>query len=85
MPNRITETLQSQIRTFFHSLSEDDPQVLRIIAETLIALEKTSRAWHFELHNGSFTVCTIQPCRDHNRTLNKIYADIIDLRRNRAE
>ena len=71
------------INDYFETVDDNDPVIVRIIGSLLISLEHTARELHIELHSGgTFTNCSQSPCLDNNQTLNKIYRDIIAMRKN---
>lgn len=63
-------------------MGDDDPIVVRIIAMSMIGFERSARALHVgHGASGTFTICKLMPCEENARQLNKIYGDIIAMRK----
>ena len=82
MPSKLSDAIRSEIRGVLVAIDEHDPEIAQLISAALIGFENTARAWHKEIHNGSFSVCERYPCAGHNEQLNKVYESIIAMRKN---
>jgi len=83
---KIAQVLQDEIRHFFFSLSGDEPLLIKVIEESLMGFERVA----FELHlssghpTKSIYTCPSTICRENDKSLNRIYSNIIALRRSQA-
>jgi len=78
----VTQVRQGEIRFYLEQIDDEAPPVVKIIASALLGFERMARDFHnLAGHTNSFLGCQYALCRTNSHQLNKIYADIIALRR----
>jgi hypothetical protein len=83
MPTKIHETLQNNIRSFFSTLTGDEPLLIQVIDDSLMGFERLALQIHVNGgHTGnSIRTCSHRTCRKNESDLDRIYSNIIAMRR----
>lgn len=79
----IHDLLMDNIKDFFATLDDSDPIVVHVIGSALIGYERAARMIH-DMHSrgrSSFSICTNSICSENNRQLQRLYRQIIDMRK----